>query len=66
MITVTGRLAAFVVLLCSCGFVVALSVFSAFSGGPTPREAIAGTGGVLVAAVSWLLSRRQNRNGGAS
>ena len=63
MITVTGRLVAFVVLLCSCGFVIAVTVFSALHGGPTHSEAVASTGGVVVAVVSWLWLRR-NRTAG--
>ena len=66
MITVTGRVVAFVVLVCCCAFDIALVAFSAFRGGLTHREALIGTGVLVVAAVSWLWLRRENRGGGTS
>jgi hypothetical protein len=64
MITLTRRHAAAAVFTASGVFALAMGTFGLFRG-LTPREALAGTGGLVVAAVAWLWLRRQNRNGDA-
>jgi drug/metabolite transporter (DMT)-like permease len=43
-------------------FVLAMGIFGTFRG-VTPREALAGTAALVVAAVSWLWLRRDRRGG---
>lgn len=63
MITITGRKAAAAVLTASGVFVIAMGIFGISHHRLTPREALAGTGGLVVAAVAGLWLRRAKRGG---
>lgn len=66
MITVTGPRIALAVCIAAGCFVLGMGAFGLACGGLTPHEGLAGTGGLVVAAVAWLWLRRAKRRGGAS
>jgi hypothetical protein len=62
-VTIAARRAAAAVLTASGVFVIAMGIFGLARHGLTTREALAGTGGLVVAAVSGLWLRRAKRRG---
>ncbi len=66
MITVTGPKVALAVFIAAGCFVLGMGVYGLTHRGLTPHEGLAGTGGLVVAAVAWLWLRRQNKHGGTS
>lgn len=61
---ITGRRAAAAILTASGVFVLAMGVFGILHHRLTIREGLAGTGGLVVAAVTGLWLRRDKRDGG--
>jgi drug/metabolite transporter (DMT)-like permease len=63
---ITGRHVAAAFLAASGVFVLAMGGFGILQQRLTVREGLAGTAGLVVAAVSWLWLRRDKRDGGTS